>query len=369
MIEYIYFVKCPNCEDEHFYFFKDAEAHALGCLDKKPIITQVEVNRNDFGECTDSCDLGTIWSWEDQCRVTEAEPAKSVFTRDDLKQYYNPACDPEFSKLDNSVDFDIEDDSISTIGDAIDFLVKDEEEAIAGYEKVKDATKDFDVENKQEILDTLDHIKAEEEEHIEELEALLNQDKLEIKKPIPADMTIESLVEAMEENEDFVECKECYNLAEKAKCTKTSIGYVCEACGGTLKEDMSDKPNIDLDKFLDEEVTLEYDNIEIECSGPKRDADDWDEWTETHTVTYSVDKGSIIHELAVIVSEEDLTDYNGDIEDLRYWPDENDLMYFAERFDFFFEKYEEQLKSKFKFIVEELAQHYYTMHGYTPTKI
>lgn len=65
MVEYIYFVKCPNCEDEHFDFFDEAKAYALGCLSKKPIITQVEVCRNDFGECTDSYDLGTKWSWED----------------------------------------------------------------------------------------------------------------------------------------------------------------------------------------------------------------------------------------------------------------------------------------------------------------
>ena len=50
MIEYIYFVKCPNCEDEPFDFFDAAKEFACGCLSQKPIITQVEVNRNDFGE-------------------------------------------------------------------------------------------------------------------------------------------------------------------------------------------------------------------------------------------------------------------------------------------------------------------------------
>lgn len=103
MVTYIYFVKCPNCEDEHFDFFDDAKAFARGCMSKKPIITQTEVERNDFGECTDSADLGTIWSWEDECRDaecgdTEAEPTKSVFTKDDLKQY---ADDPEFKDDDD----------------------------------------------------------------------------------------------------------------------------------------------------------------------------------------------------------------------------------------------------------------------------
>lgn len=100
MLQYIYFVKCPDCEDEHFDFFNDAKDFALGCLSKKPIITQIEVDRNDFGECVDSHDLGTIWSWEDM--VTTEEPAVSVFTKDDLKTLEH---DPEFDNLDNSLDF------------------------------------------------------------------------------------------------------------------------------------------------------------------------------------------------------------------------------------------------------------------------
>ncbi len=65
MLEYIYFVKCPGCEDEPFDFFNEAKDFAMNCLSQKPIITQIEVNRNDFGECVDSCDLGTVWSWEE----------------------------------------------------------------------------------------------------------------------------------------------------------------------------------------------------------------------------------------------------------------------------------------------------------------
>jgi hypothetical protein len=110
MVTYIYFVKCPNCEDEHFDFFDEAKEFALGCLSQKPIITQTEVCRNDFGECTDSCDLGTVWSWEDMMSddgYTEAEPTKSIFTKDDLKLMADGK-DPEFDNLDNSVDFEPE---------------------------------------------------------------------------------------------------------------------------------------------------------------------------------------------------------------------------------------------------------------------
>ena len=106
MVTYIYFVKCPNCEDEPFDFFDEAKGYAMGCLSQKPVITQTEVCRNDFGECTDSADLGQIWSWEDEC-TTDAEPAKAIFTKDDLKDYV-PDEDPEFASIDNSVDFEPE---------------------------------------------------------------------------------------------------------------------------------------------------------------------------------------------------------------------------------------------------------------------
>lgn len=99
MLEYIYFVKCPGCDDEPFYFFDEAKDFALSCLSKKPIISQTEVNRNDFGECTDSADLGTVWSWEEM--MTDDEPAKCVFTKDDLK---HSGCDAEFDALDNSLE-------------------------------------------------------------------------------------------------------------------------------------------------------------------------------------------------------------------------------------------------------------------------
>jgi hypothetical protein len=166
MIEYIYFVKCPNCEDEPFNFFNEAKEFALGCLGNKPIITQVEVNRNDFGECTDSCDLGTVWSWEDMMSdVSADEPTVSVFTQGDFAEY-NPDRDPEFDSLDNSLD---------------------------------------------SIPDNF-------------------------RKPIPAGMTIESLVEEMEENEDTVECKWCNELFDKSECRKeVDLGYLCPQCEAAIK--------------------------------------------------------------------------------------------------------------------------------------
>ena len=168
MITYTYIVKCPECEDEFFDFFEEAKEFALGCMSKKPIITQTEVNRNDFGECTDHCDLGTVWSWEDMMgKETDAEPTISVFTKDDLK-HMTDSKDPEFDAIDNSVDFEI--DEVS------------ETPAIE-------------------------------------------------RKPIPDGMTIEQLVEEMEENEDAVECVGCEELHDKAMCFyKDGIGWLCGDC-------------------------------------------------------------------------------------------------------------------------------------------
>ena len=175
MTHYVYILKCPDCEDEFFDFFEDAKICALRCLSDKPIITQTEVNRNDFGECTDHCDLGTVWSWEEALGEPEKELDNTVFSKADT--FNCPECDPEFDTLDNSVDPEIE--------------------------------------------------------------------EISERKPIPEGMTIEELVEAMEENEDTVECTKCGGLFEKAVCThnKEGFGWCCTNCepADTLVEDTQEE--------------------------------------------------------------------------------------------------------------------------------
>lgn len=187
MIQYIYFVKCPNCDDEHFDFFDEAKAFALGCLGSKPIITQTEVCRNDFGECTDSKDLGTIWSWEDIENITDDEPAVSVFTRGDLEDLGED--DPEFAALGNSLDFEPEP------------AAEPEPEQAPAEPTALDTKPD------------------------------------NFRKPIPADMTIEQLVEAMEENEDTVECVCCQELYPKEECKHDEKhGWICPDCADEVVE-------------------------------------------------------------------------------------------------------------------------------------
>lgn len=68
-----------------------------------------------------------------------------------------------------------------TINDALDVLVADEVEAVDGYSKVIDALEngELEVENADKLQATLDHIKEEEEEHIDELKDFLDLDDKE----------------------------------------------------------------------------------------------------------------------------------------------------------------------------------------------
>ena len=498
MVTYIYFVKCPDCEDEHFDFFDEAKDFAMGCLSKKPIITQTEVNRNDFGECVDHCDLGTVWSWEDMMKDTE-EPKASVFSKSDLSKY-NPDNDPEFADddffaINNSDASESEIEPISTVDDAVDFLVKDEEEAIAGYEKVEDAVKDFDAENKEEILDTIDHIKEEEEEHIEELEALvdaeevdqdeeeslaegfafsLNNEKdlteftklcqevgiktvgdLELftretadkpgnildklrayrdelgddfkitehvneerpaiesdqelggidnavvdckaakvithsedekpvvceRKPVPEGMTIEQLVETMEENEDEVECTWCNDVFPKDMCKKeVNLGYLCPRCADGIMsrgETLTFKENNYWD-FLDEaaqteepadeklsesfdpdkEVDFYYDDLTFTVNGTRRDADDWDEYERGGSYTYTRTQNDVAVDIwENFITEEDVKDVEGGLATL----EDNDawLKYLDTHFDALLDKYYDNLLDYYEDnAAEKLADSY-----------
>lgn len=234
MIQYIYFVKCPNCEDEHFDFFDEAKDFALGCLSKKPVITQVEVNRNDFGECTDSADLGTVWSWEDIAGVTTDEPAVSVFTKGDFAEY-TPDRDPEFDALDNSLDAIpdnfrkpigvpiVEEDQVLATNKRGDFMIP----ASSGY--------GYTVFNQSNVR--IGHIDSETDEDAIRRFELGDLDEECKKRPLPEGMTIEQLVEELEANEDTVECVCCNELYSKEECHHDEKhGWICPDCKDEVVE-------------------------------------------------------------------------------------------------------------------------------------
>ena len=264
MIEYIYFVKCPNCEDEHFDFFDEAKEYAMSCLSKNPIITQVEVCRNDFGECTDSTDLGTIWSSDYVIADTEKETTdgSGILTKDFLNSV-DVENDPEFAALDNSVEPEepvaepvaepagepSETSEISALDEIPDNFKKPLLESRFGvYFKTQAEWDEFkklcdeigiytmgDVESfmRQEGA-TPDNLLAK----LREYRAELGPDfKIkESRKPVPDGLTIEQLVEEMEENEDMVECTWCNDLFPKDECRKeVDLGYLCSRCEAAIK--------------------------------------------------------------------------------------------------------------------------------------
>jgi hypothetical protein len=296
MVTYIYFVKCPNCEDEHFDFFDDAKGFALGCLSKKPIITQTEVCRNDFGECTDSSDLGTVWSWEDECAdCAEVEKAPEPFNRGDFAKYadgYDPDTDPEFA--DDDSDFRFVNDMTEALngGDLDEFKKLCNEIGIVTLGDLDNFKKENDATDAN-ILDKLREYRAElgpdfkikeaytdpETECIynDNIECTNNEDCTDCpnnpKNTVYNGKTLKELVEEMEENEDEVECTWCNDLFPKDMCRKeVNLGWLCSRCADGIMsrgESLTFKENNYWD-FLDEKFDIDF---EDEASSDMLDAE------------------------------------------------------------------------------------------------
>ena len=388
MVQYIYFVKCPGCEDEHFDFFDEAKSFAMDCLSKKPIITQIEVCRNDFGECTDSTDLGTIWSWDDVMKDIPEEPEATVFTKDDL---CSDSIDSEFDSLDNSVDYEVE------------------------------TPVTFEVSAIDDVPDNF-------------------------RKPIPEGMTIKQLVEEMEKNEAEVECTFCNELFPKAEChydedegyicpqceketvkcswcgfrfdpselrKEVNLGWLCSRCEAAIKsrgetltfeensywdfldestdpfdhhdpdygeEDAIDAHTNQVDKVwdaryddaietlnestsADDFVELYYDNLTITLYGPQRDADDWDEKEYTDSYIYNVEKYRVEEELWDLLTDEDAKDVPGGLDTLA--EDEEAWKAFIEdNLDNLVDKYHDKLLVIFEEDAKEDFQDSYSWSDY-----
>jgi hypothetical protein len=443
MLEYIYFVKCPGCEDEHFSFFNEAKDFAMSLLSKKPVITQIEVDRNDFGECVDSCDLGTVWSWEDIMKIDD-EPTASVFTKDDLKACTcdsscgdNCKCghhheDPEFAALDNSVAYegkDLEEELEYEFNPAelqqaktaafrlndVQSLRKDTslpqiyalytelcsangnnraginhatqaEDFLGFYNKILELQKNNEVNifNSNNSTDGSTLVKFK---NADSLKKLISESHTEnntvIRTPVPADMSIKDLVEAMEANEDTVECAGCEEVFPKDECFyKEGIGWLCGDCEDSVVkcgwcDELFDKSEcrkeVDLGwlcdrcqagimsrgepltfrennywDFLDEsfnpneKVEFNYDGLKVTLQGPKRDVDDWDESEEEVSYTFTKKKDDVATDIwENFIEEVDAKDTEGGLEvleDDRAWND-----FLATHFDGLLDKYYDKL--------------------------
>lgn len=267
MVQYIYFVKHPGCEDNeelnHFDTFETAKKYALSHITAKPVITQVEANYNDFNECIESKDFGVIWSWEDEMSDIDREPDTGViFFKSDL--------------ADNETDTEIEDDSENdSEDDEIDTETEDnpeEDEIDIEMEGDEPETKKTEAsKTAKEIGANYNYINdCDIFADPDMAESTTTDDDTDIKEPIKisfksgkdslSDALVVALVEELEKSEDQVECKKCYNLVDKGECQyKNGIGYVCSECLST--SDTINKLKEDLDRELTEAATYVYPNI------------------------------------------------------------------------------------------------------------
>ena len=140
------------------------EVECKECFDLFPKADCIKV---DFGYICPTCAEGGTVSEDEIFKIDFPEYEK--FSDGNVMVPEEPTIPVESSEEIPQGDPENESIPISTPEEAVPFLVSDEEEAIAGYEKAAEVVAESDLENKEEILDTIEHIKEEEEEHIEEL--------------------------------------------------------------------------------------------------------------------------------------------------------------------------------------------------------
>jgi hypothetical protein len=190
-------------------------------------------------------------------------------------------------------------------------------------------------------------------------------------KPLPADMTIEALIEEMEENEDQVECKWCEDLFDKSDCKcETSLGWLCPQCqealisrGEQLTFKSSNCQEALKETFSPKEtVELYYPKLYITMYGEKRDVDDWDEKEITTDFTYEVS----MEDVATLIWEDYLTD-----EDVADVPGGFDALeddaawnkFLETHFDDLFSKYEKQILAYYEDDAKEACEEYLIYNG------
>lgn len=168
------------------------------------------------------------------------------------------------------------------LGDALTDLIRDEYEAIDGYEvadeKIQHAA--IDADQKDEILDTLDHIKEEEEEHIDELKDLCPEcdpeaepEKLEEaaeeeeveeipEEAIPEEETEEEAEDSEEnENEEVSDLDSAYEVA-LAIANESGVGQVFGYARKDTEEFVAVEPfEVDDPEAVEDDLMAVYDDV------------------------------------------------------------------------------------------------------------
>lgn len=236
--------------DDLASMYDDSEKHAIGdttwfeSVDTDELVETLEENEDtveckecfdlfpktdcikvDFGYVCPTCAEGGTVSEEDLFKMDFPEYEKMSVGNDMIPD--EPMIPAESSEEVPPV-AEEEVDPIPTPEEAVPFLVKEEEEAIAGYEKAAEVVEESDLENKDEILEVIDQVKEEKEEHIEELTKLVepddeedpeedsdeedSEDDPEVENEDAAEDAAEALVE--ETDPDIADAKKALQLAK-----------------------------------------------------------------------------------------------------------------------------------------------------------
>lgn len=174
------------------------------CFDLFPKTDCIKV---DLGYVCPTChNNGKVFTVSDNEIFNVDFPEYEKFSDDNDPEFVN---EPEMDQIQPEV-VEVEKEPISKPEEAVPFLVNDEVEAVAGYEKAAEVVADSDLENKEEILDVIEHIKEEEEEHIEELQDLMDDEIVEVENDPISD-------EAKEVEETAVDIEEPAILTEDSE--------------------------------------------------------------------------------------------------------------------------------------------------------
>lgn len=146
------------------------------CFDLFP---KADCIKLEIGYVCPNCDGGHEVTDEDTFKVDFPEYEKFNYENDMVSEEPISEVEPS-EEVPASEPVGPEGEPGLTPEEAVPFLVNDEVEAVAGYDQAAEVVADSDLENKEEILDTIEHIKEEEEEHIEELQDLVDTEDDEI---------------------------------------------------------------------------------------------------------------------------------------------------------------------------------------------
>lgn len=218
---YVYIVHSDINENNIYAEFatkEEALDYARRNSDELTYVDKVEVALDEDGEIIEMFDSETIWVYDDEFDGYTSDIEENVFDTDFDDGYpldegihlKNDAERKEFFQLCDEI-------GIYTDKDINNFM----KEVGCTGENLLQALRDYRAELGPDFKIADPELEKEMAKKYEGID-------------------FDALVEELEENEDMVECKECFDLVAKESCTKGEHGYVCEKCSKTLTESISE---------------------------------------------------------------------------------------------------------------------------------